>query len=170
MQQKLIRHRSDTLVLDRGLIGVNLTFFAVQGLFSLSGWTSYRKISWSLKAKRFGFRLFESLWNLTDTSATAMPNCLSYLIAILSSQHPILRLWNFTRFGRKTSCRLVNRGLGSNRKHNCGLSHDDVMTWKRFPHCWPFVRGTQRRSHAMTVMWCHCNVPIWHPYPLHVPR
>ena len=35
------------------------------GLYSLSGRTSYRKISWSLEATRFGFRLFQSLWNLT---------------------------------------------------------------------------------------------------------
>ena len=30
-----------------------------QGLYLLSGRTSYRKISWSLKAARFGFRLFQ---------------------------------------------------------------------------------------------------------------
>ena len=23
--------------------------------------------------------------------------------------------------------------------------HDDLMTWKRFLHCWPFVKGTHRR-------------------------
>ena len=32
-----------------------------QGLSSLSGKTSYRKISWSLEAARFGFKLFQSL-------------------------------------------------------------------------------------------------------------
>ena len=37
----------------------------VHGLYSLSGETSYRKISWSLEATRFGFKLFQSLWNLT---------------------------------------------------------------------------------------------------------
>ena len=36
------------------------------GLHSLSGRTSYRKFSWSLGAARFGFRLFQSLWNLTS--------------------------------------------------------------------------------------------------------
>ena len=40
-----------------------------QGLYSLSGRTSYRKISWSLEAARFGFRLFLSLRNLTSNSA-----------------------------------------------------------------------------------------------------
>ena len=47
------------------------------GLYSLSGKTSYRKISWSLEAARFEFRLFQSLWNLTGTSAAALPRWLS---------------------------------------------------------------------------------------------
>ena len=65
-----------------GLVPVNLTHviqgrFTSQGLYSLSGKTSYRKISWSLEAARFEFRLFQSLWNLTGTSAAALPRCLS---------------------------------------------------------------------------------------------
>ena len=48
----------------------------VLGLYSLSGWTSYRKISWILEAVRFGFKFPQSLWNLTGTSA-ALPRCLS---------------------------------------------------------------------------------------------
>ena len=55
-----------------------------QGLYSLSSKTSYRKISWSLEAARFGFRLFQSLWNLTGTSAAALPWCLSNFRAIRS--------------------------------------------------------------------------------------
>ena len=43
--------------------------FFTLGLYSLSGKTSYGKISWSLEAARFGFRLFQSLWNLTGTPA-----------------------------------------------------------------------------------------------------
>ena len=39
------------------------------GIYSLSGKTSYRKISWSLEAARFGFGLFRLLWNLTGISA-----------------------------------------------------------------------------------------------------
>ena len=49
----------------------------IRGLDSLSGKTSYRKTSWSLEATGFGFRLFQSLWNLTSTSAAALPRCLS---------------------------------------------------------------------------------------------
>ena len=55
-----------------------------QGLYSLSGRTSYRKISWSLEAARFTFRLFQSLWNVTGTSAAALPRCLSNLRAMQS--------------------------------------------------------------------------------------
>ena len=84
----------------------------VQGLYSLSGKTSYRKISWSLEAARFGFKLFQSLWNLAVTSAALLPRYLSNFRAIRLLQYPILRLRDFTRFGGKTSYRLVNRGPG----------------------------------------------------------
>ena len=80
------------------------------GLYSLSGKTSYRKISWSLEAARFGFKLFQLLWNLTSPSAAALPRYLSNFRAIRPLQHPISRLRDFTRFGGKTSYRLVNRG------------------------------------------------------------
>ena len=71
------------------------------GLYSLSGKTSYRKISWSLEAARFGFKLFQS---------ALLPRCLSNFRAIRPLQHPISRLRDFTRFGGKTSYRLMNRG------------------------------------------------------------
>ena len=37
----------------------------LQGLYSLSDKTSYRKTSWNLEAARFGFRLLQLLWHLT---------------------------------------------------------------------------------------------------------
>ena len=82
----------------------------ILGLYSLSGKTSYRKISWSLEAARFGFELFQSLGNLAGTSAALLPRCLSNFRAIRPLQHPISRLRDFTRFGGKTSYCLVNRG------------------------------------------------------------
>ena len=97
----------------------------LQGLHSLSGKTSYRKISWSLEAARFGSKLFQSLWNLAGTSAALLPRRLSNFRAIRPLQHPISRLRDFTRFGGKTSYRLVNRGPGllhrlfGNRMVNC---------------------------------------------------
>ena len=93
---------------------VNIKHYAnirqTQGLYSLSGKTSYRKISWSLEAARFGFKLFQSLWNLAGTSAALLPRCLSNFRSIWALQHPISRLRDFARFGGKTSYRLVNRG------------------------------------------------------------
>ena len=88
-----------------------------QGLYSLSCRTSYRKISWSLEAARFGFKLFQLLWNLTGTSAAALPRCLSNFRVIRPLQRPIFSLWDFTRFGGKTSYRLVNRGPEYNSWH-----------------------------------------------------
>ena len=107
-------------------ISKNSTF---QGLYSLIGKTSYRKISWSLEAARFGFKLFQSLWNLAGTSAALLPRCLSNFRAIRPLQHPISRLREFTRFGGKTSYRLVNRGSESifisvrNESHEVSLIH-----------------------------------------------
>ena len=51
-------------------------------IYSLSGWTSFRKISWSPEAARLRFRLFQSLWNLVGTSAAVLQRCLSNLRAI----------------------------------------------------------------------------------------
>ena len=88
----------------------NLALVRNRGLYSLSSKMSYQKISWSLEAVRFGFSLFQPLWNLTDTSAAALPRCLSKFRAIQPLQHPILRLWDFTRFCGKTTYHLVNSG------------------------------------------------------------
>ena len=84
----------------------------VLGLYSLSGKTSYRKISWILEAARFWFKIFQSLWNLAGTSTALLPRCLSNFRAIRPLQHSISRLRGFTRFGGKTSYRLVNKGSG----------------------------------------------------------
>ena len=77
-----------------------------RGFYSLSGLTSYRKISWSFEAARSGFRLFRSLWNLTGTSTAPLP-LLRDLGAIRWIWHPISRLWDFMRFGGKMLVRLV---------------------------------------------------------------
>ena len=41
------------------------------GLYSLSGKTSYRQISWSLEAARLDVSMVVSLWNLTGNSTAA---------------------------------------------------------------------------------------------------
>ena len=61
-------------------------------IYSLCGRTFYRTISWVLQGARFVFKLLQSLWNLTGTSAAVLPRCLSNLRATLSSRlHEILR-------------------------------------------------------------------------------
>ena len=86
------------------------TALPLQGLYSLSGKTSYRKISWSLGAARLGVIMIVSLWNLTGISAALLPRCLSNFRAIGKVQTRISRLRDFTRPCGKTSYRLVNRG------------------------------------------------------------
>ena len=69
------------------------------GLCSLNGKTSYRKISWSLEAARFEFKLFQSLWNLAGTSAAACQISERY-------DH-----WNIQSLGFETSRDLAVRRL-----------------------------------------------------------
>ena len=81
-----------------------------RGIYFINRRASYRKISWRLEAARFGFRRFQSLWNLTGTSAAALPRCPSNFRAMRLFWYPISWLRDFTRFGGKTCYRLVNRG------------------------------------------------------------
>ena len=74
---------------------------------------SHHKISPCLEARRFGFNLFQSLWNLTGTSAAALPRRLTNFVAIRSLWYPISRFRDFKRSCCKTSYRLVNRSPGS---------------------------------------------------------
>ena len=53
-----------------------------QGLYSLSGKTSYHQISRSLEAARLDVTIIVSLWNLTGISAALLRRCLSNFRAI----------------------------------------------------------------------------------------
>ena len=77
-----------------------LKFRLCQGLYSLRGRTTYRRISWSLEAARFWFKLCQSLWNFTGTfgsRAVEIPvTCQNDMIIITASPgasrlHEILR-------------------------------------------------------------------------------
>ena len=83
-----------------------------QGLYSLSGKTSYRQISRSLEAARLGVIMIVSFWNLTGISAALLPRWLSNFRAIGKVLTRISRFRDFTRSCGKTSYRLVNRGPG----------------------------------------------------------
>ena len=75
---QFLAHRSsyDHKVKPKSRLGVYITchIFEINTLriYSLSEQTSYHKISWSLEPARFGFILYKSIWDLTDTSATAL--------------------------------------------------------------------------------------------------
>ena len=94
------------------------------GLYSLSGKTSYRQISWSLETARLGVIMIVSLWNLTGISAALLPRCLLNFRAIGKVKTRISRLRDFTRSCGKTSYRLVNRGPAI-RDH---MSDGEVIT------------------------------------------
>ena len=105
-------------------------------LYSLSGRTSYRKISRSLEAAWFGIKLFQSLCNSKGTSAALLLRCLLNLRANRLLQHPISRLWDFTRFGGETSYCLVNRGLDFNAFHLKTLRYiSDTHQFYSFYEC-----------------------------------
>ena len=98
-----------------GSLTVFYTVFAQsqrQGLYSPSVKTSYRQISWSIEAARLDVAMVASLWNLTGTSAAALPRYLPNFRAIGKVQTRISRLRDFTRSCGKTSYRLVNRDPG----------------------------------------------------------
>ena len=97
-----------------------------------NGRTSFRKISRSLKAARFGFRFFQSLWNLTGTPTAALPRCLSTFWAIRSLQNPILRLRDLARFGGKTFVHLMTiEALTIRTIINIFIRHGSIPVWTR---------------------------------------
>ena len=61
---------------------VNITGVDSQGLYSLSGKTSYHYILWTLESTRLNVIMITSLWNLTGISAALLPRCQSNFRAI----------------------------------------------------------------------------------------
>ena len=76
------------------------------GLYSLSGRTSYRNISWSLEAAKLDVIMIESLWNLTSQQCCCWGAC--QISERLEKSKPESR--GFETSG-KTPARLMNRGL-----------------------------------------------------------
>ena len=108
-----------------------------QGPVSISEKTFYRKISWSLEAARLVFRIVRSLWNLTGTSATLLPMCLSNFKAMRQSKVPISWLRDFTRSYDKTSFRILKRGPGRHldiRTVFPGTVISIIKIWRSWDH------------------------------------
>ena len=95
------KHHISTVCKVSGQLRENL------GPVSISDKTVYRKISWSLEAARFVFRIVRSLWNLTDTSTALLPMCLSNFKAIRQFKVPISWLRDFARSYDNTSFRML---------------------------------------------------------------
>ena len=93
--------------------------FIIQGLFWLSGRTSCHKISWSLEVARFGFRLLQSLNNLTVTSATSVPTCPPNCLVGNGASAPTLTGIgeSVTLFHEKLRHNLGNMQQNRNRQH-----------------------------------------------------
>ena len=84
---------------DVAIMTIQFSFlaFIYLGLYSLSGKTSYRQISWSLEAARLDVAMVVSLCNLADTSAAALPRYLPNFRAIGKVWTRISQLRDFTR-------------------------------------------------------------------------
>ena len=82
---------------------------AILGLYSLSGATSYRKISRSLEAATYEFKHFQLLWYLTDISAAPLSD-----MPVKRQSDAIIIRPNLvaSSLGGKTSYRLVTGGPG----------------------------------------------------------
>ena len=101
--QLRIAHQKKAYMKSTGARSSNKLLIEHQGLYSQSGKTSYRKISWSLESTGFWFILFQSLWNLTGLSAET-PRCLSDFRAIILTLNLVASRLH------ETSYRSVNSG------------------------------------------------------------
>ena len=88
----------------------SLLYVWAQGPVSLSNKTSYSKISLSLEAARFVFRIVRSLWNLTGALAAVLLMCVSNFKVMQWFKLLISLLRTFTRSYNKTSHRILKRG------------------------------------------------------------
>ena len=87
----------------------DLLFWTIQGLYSQSGKTSYRQISWSLKAARLDVMIMVSLWNLASRQHCCRIGC--QISERLQKSKPESRdLRDFTGFCGKPFYRFVKRG------------------------------------------------------------
>ena len=79
---------------------------------SISEKTYFRKISWSIEAATFVFRIVRSLWNLTVTSVALLPICLSNFKAIRQLKVTLSWLRDFAISYENTYFLIFRRGPG----------------------------------------------------------
>ena len=138
------------------LLGVNvlgyqyLRHLIILGPVSISEKTSFRKISSSLEAAIFVFRIVRSLWNLTGTSAAVLPMCLSNFKTIRQFKVTISRLRGFTRSYERATFRILRRGpdhvfMYPSRHRFCEYS---------YLGCWPLAT---KYSFEYSAVWIVIN-------------
>ena len=100
---------------------------ATLGLYSRRGTTSYRKLSQSFEAARFGVNMIISFWNLTDAATALLSKRPWNFRAIGQMKSFISRPRDFTRFDGNTSYRSMNRGPGRREWINLVTPSDAYM-------------------------------------------
>ena len=99
---------------------------SVLGPVSISGKTSYRKISWNLETTRLIVWIIPSLWDLTGTSAAVLHSSAACQISERSDNYiPISWLRDFTRSYNKTSYQILKQGPGRPRFN----IRQDILLW-----------------------------------------
>ena len=115
--------------------------------------TSYRQISWSVKATKLHVILILSLWNLTGISASLLPRCLSNFKAIWKIW---TRGFEASRDLAARSCvRLVNRGPGGYTMLSIKYNHD--ISWFSFSSNLKMYISEMRSLWKFTV-WAKCHI------------
>ena len=84
------------------------------------------------------------LWNNARKAIYYMAGCFSHKKNLRRKSHhiityPFLIQWRKDNFAPDHWYKALN-SLRQSDTH----MHDDVIKWKHFPHCWPFVQGIHR--------------------------
>ena len=118
------------------IFGFMVSLRIIQGPVSIYDKTSYRKISWSLEAVRFVFKIVWSLWNLTGTSAALLPVKFQSDVIFLTATLMASRLHEILRWDVLSDIEMGPRWRGdSNLPHRAKkvLSKYHVHIWQVSP-------------------------------------
>ena len=149
-----------------------------QGPVSIWDKTSHCKIcklSQSLEAARFVFRIVRSLWNLQAPRQQCC-RCACYIPSDATIKLPISRLRDFTRSPDKTSYRILKRGPG--RKVVRGIWTNPIQkhatkTWmspqlnlkylvqSASRKTWAYPKHSSHKSDFVLInmIWVQCKIP-----------
>ena len=121
------------------------------------------KFSKSLEAVRFVFRIVQSLWHLTDTSAAVLQRWLSNF-KMQQFKIPISRLWDFKRSCDQTSYRILKRDPASFVID--GFCRSNYLLWNRRLIIYGLELILACRD-TITLHYCLSPCNQWHIYQRH---